>query len=348
MRLLNTNSLDARSPWRCDRAATVLLARVMDRRAKAFSIISVAAGEGVEIGPLATPFVRRSDGRVLYADHVSTAELRKKYEGHGWDTSTIVDVDLVLNGAPLAEQLGEKKVDYVIASHVIEHVPDVITWLNGLGNSLRLGGVVCLIIPDKRFCFDAKRSLTMPGELIAAHLERRTAPTSGQVFDFWSQYCAVDCAGVWSGRVDIRELPPSGTSKNALQRARAALSANAYTDVHCWVFTPRSFLEALAVLAELELVSLKPKQLYDTERGDLEFFVALEPTTATDVPGTVARAYRTFAARAIAEPSPVSVPEVPAPVVGSTLPAFVRPAYGRLKQAAPNLVAAIKGVVGRR
>ena len=49
----------------------------------------------------------------------------------------------------------ERRVDFVIASHVIEYVPEMVSWLQCIGEALRPGGVLNLAIPasikiDKR------------------------------------------------------------------------------------------------------------------------------------------------------------------------------------------------------
>jgi len=50
----------------------------MDRRAKALEGIGVHTKIGLELGPLASPIARRSEGAVLYADHASTEDSREK------------------------------------------------------------------------------------------------------------------------------------------------------------------------------------------------------------------------------------------------------------------------------
>ncbi|RYZ31872.1 MAG: class I SAM-dependent methyltransferase, partial [Myxococcaceae bacterium] len=245
------------------------------RQERLLGAIQLETMEGVEIGPLASPIVTRDAGRILYADHASTEVLRRKYEGHGWDTATIVDVDLDLSSRTLSGALGDRRVDFVLASHVIEHVPDPVSWLGGLRQALRPGGIISLAIPDKRFCFDAKRPVSTPGELVDAFLSRRTAPTVKQVFDFWACYCQVDTQAMWNRDIDAESLPYSGTLENALRKSQEALASTSYTDVHCWVFTPSSFLEAAAALAELGMFPFQLADFSSTPRGDLEFFVSL-------------------------------------------------------------------------
>ena len=104
----------------------------MDRRAKILEGLDIARSRGVEIGPLHAPLVANSDGEVIYVDHADAEALRAKYARDPivGDVSKIVDVDAIWGERSLAERLGERvPVDYVIASHVLEHVPDLISWL---------------------------------------------------------------------------------------------------------------------------------------------------------------------------------------------------------------------------
>src|SRR5579859_744551 len=100
---------------------------IVDRRRKILGDIPLPTSWGLEIGPLHTPLVRRSESRVLYVDYASTEMLRANFR-HPGDPGDIVDVDIVWGDRPLRECVGTL-VDYVVASHVIEHVPDLIGWL---------------------------------------------------------------------------------------------------------------------------------------------------------------------------------------------------------------------------
>ncbi|RYZ39019.1 MAG: class I SAM-dependent methyltransferase [Myxococcaceae bacterium] len=327
--------------------------QVRTRQERLLGAIHLSTMEGVEIGPLASPIVTRDAGRILYADHASTEVLRRKYTGHGWDTATIVDVDVDLSSRTLSGALGDRRVDFVIASHVIEHVPDPVSWLGDLRKALRPGGIVSLAIPDKRFCFDAKRPESTPGELVDGFLSRRAAPTVKQVFDFWACYCQVEPQAMWSGAIDTERLPCSGTLQNALEKSQEAVEAAGYTDVHCWVFTPRSFLEVAAALAELEMFPFQLADFASTPPGEIEFFVSLRRVESEESEGE--RALRVQSLRAAAlevasapgpgwlrppEPPPPSPPEPPVsrpPELAEAALRLGRPLYHALAQAWPGV-----------
>ena len=73
--------------------------------------------------------------------------------------------------------------DAFIASHVIEHTPDLIDFLQTSEILLKSSGVVVLAIPDKRYCFDYFQPLTTPGQVLAAHAEGRSRHTRRTAFD---------------------------------------------------------------------------------------------------------------------------------------------------------------------
>ncbi len=84
---------------------------------------------GLEIGPLTSPVVTKDQGEIYYLDHLSTDDLRKKYvDDPSIDKSRIVDVSFVAPDGDLSTACAGKQFDYVVASHVIEHIPNMIGW----------------------------------------------------------------------------------------------------------------------------------------------------------------------------------------------------------------------------
>jgi 2-polyprenyl-3-methyl-5-hydroxy-6-metoxy-1,4-benzoquinol methylase len=145
-----------------------VIARKRDRLLGGFDVSGL---RGAEIGPLSRPIVRRADSEIYYIDHCTTEELREKYatvpDAH---PDRIETVDFVWAEQPLATALGGKApLDFVVASHVIEHVPDLVGWLKEMSSALKVGGRLLLIIPDKRFTFDIYRRLSSLEEISLAY-----------------------------------------------------------------------------------------------------------------------------------------------------------------------------------
>jgi Methyltransferase domain len=255
-----------------------------DRREVLLRSISVATDKGLELGPLTNPVVTRDMGEIRYLDHVDTATLRARYASHdGFDLDAIVPIDYASAGRSLGDTVGpDAPFDYVVASHVIEHVPDLIAWFDDVRSVLHDDGVLTLAIPDHRRCFDALRSPTVAADVVGAHLARATVPSPAQVFDHYASAVA------WRGLISWGEEPPFGelvavhSLDEAITTAQSVTASGDHQDVHCWVFTPRSFCRLVAVLQQLALVPFSIEACTDTIGG--EFFVTMRasaPLSAT-------------------------------------------------------------------
>lgn len=248
--------------------------------------IDLGTSKGLELGPLAKPVVTRGMGDVRYLDHIGTEALRARYSTHaGFDVDSIVPIDYASGAGSICEAVGtDAPFDYVIASHVIEHVPDLIRWLLDIRSVLGDGGVLALAIPDHRRCFDALRAPTTAAEVIHANLTAATTPSPRQVFDHMAS------AVSWHGLISWEEEPPFAelvsvhSERAAIDRASEISGSDEYQDVHCWVFTPASFVRLFASLLRLELVPFSLDSCSDPVGG--EFFVRLraaDVSTATMV-----------------------------------------------------------------
>ncbi len=243
----------------------------MSRTAKLLAGLDLQGGQGLEIGALHNPVLPRDAPNTAFLDHAGTAALRAKYAGHGdVPADAIVDVAYIWTDQSLADVVGERRFHHVIASHVIEHVPDIIWWLSEIAGVLQPFGTLRLAVPDKRYTFDFLRRETTIVETLAAWVDRRRAPGARELLDFWANYRAVDAAAAWRGdypadtSLHMAELPA------ALRRAG---DAGAYHDCHCSVFTPVSFARLMRALAELEMLPFACTELHDTAHEDMEFFV---------------------------------------------------------------------------
>lgn len=254
----------------------------MIRNKRILHDINIKKQEGLEIGPLTAPVVRKEDGSIFYLDHMSLEELKKKYKKEPVDLDKICPVDYVLKQNSVAKTVAGKTFDYVIASHVIEHVPDMVSWLNDLGAVLKPGGVLSLVIPDRRFTFDIQRSLTEPSEVIGAYLDKTKKFTSASLYDFAVNYAKdIDTASAWSDPEYYIKNPPKNrwTKQEAWDMCQDNLKPDVYVDSHCYVFEPESFLKILLELTELGLLQFELAYFLETQENELEFYVSLKKTT---------------------------------------------------------------------
>ena len=246
----------------------------MDRIA-AIRAMFDTSGRGLEIGPSYNPIMPKAAGfDVEVLDHASTEEIRAKYRDEpNVDANRIEPIDHVWDGRPLPEVVGGAGVyDYVVASHVIEHTPDMLGFLEQCGTLLKDTGRLVLAVPDKRRCFDLFRPLTSTGMVLQAHLDRRRVHSPATAFDHVANMAALDGTGGWAegaqGEVTLNH--PLHFAKAVFDRSAGSTD---YHDFHGWVFCPSSFRLIVSDLNEIGALDLREVQFQTTPF--FEFFVTL-------------------------------------------------------------------------
>lgn len=145
-------------------------------------------GRGLELGALHVPLDLSSSGveEVRYVDRMPEEKLREHYPE--LRQLPLVHVDII-DDAGVLSSIADNSLDFIIANHLIEHMPDpigaILCWLG----KLRPEGLLYMAVPDKRRTFDRARPLTTLEHLIADHTappqERRRMDR--QAFYEWSR-----------------------------------------------------------------------------------------------------------------------------------------------------------------
>lgn len=231
-------------------------------------------GKGLEIGPSYNPIAAKKHGfDVQILDYLSADQLRDKYRGHV-SIDSIEEVDFVWSGQPLHELVGRQACyDWIIASHVIEHVPDLISFLIQCQILLKPEGRLSLVVPDKRYCFDHFGMMTSTGNLLDAYAEKRTHPSPGTVFDHVANATKFEGNVTWHGGSEGENYELIHTLDQARDLWQQVSKEHIYVDSHCWRFVPESFLLILSDLNMLGLIQLGIAQHFPTV--GCEFFVTL-------------------------------------------------------------------------
>lgn len=250
----------------------------VDLRTKRITAALKLDGEGIEYGPLHRPVLLKSAcAGVRYIDVAAREFLVRKYQGDASvDTRLIPEIDIVTDGRPIVDFVEADSLDFVVASHVLEHVPDFIGWLRDNLLILRPGGRISIAFPDRRYCFDIAREKTTTSDLVAAHLEARTKPSFLQVCDHIMNVRRVDPVSVWAGETDSSNAPNVHPPFQALELLRAAQLRTDYIDVHCWKFSDVELYSVLYEIRQLFKLSFDLLTFFPVQRNTSEFYFTLE------------------------------------------------------------------------
>ncbi len=232
---------------------------------------------GLEIGALNRPAVRKSESDVLYVDHADVDVLRANYSHDaGVPPDSILPVDVIWGGKQLRDCFPDGRTfDYVVASHVIEHVPNVIGWLNELASVLKPGGLLYLAIPDRRRTFDIYRRTSSMAEFVNAYVTKAKRPSPQQIFDQHVHF-AKDESAVIKDEHNVGAALSGPRLKEGLGMAQIVADSDVYVDCHCWVFTPASLLEIFAGFSAMGVLPFRLGSFTPPWQGEHEMFMVLE------------------------------------------------------------------------
>ena len=139
------------------------------------SYLALLSGQGIEIGPLHRP-CNAPHLKIRYVDRLTRQELLEHYPELA--DFGIVNTDII-DDAETLKTVPSNSLDFVISSHVIEHMADPIGSLLTWRRVLKPGGRLCLAAPDKEMTFDRGRPFTSISHLKRDHLN----PSHKR--DFW-------------------------------------------------------------------------------------------------------------------------------------------------------------------
>jgi SAM-dependent methyltransferase len=208
---------------------------------KALSYLNLD-GVGLEIAPYYDPFLKKSEYEIYYTDYIETEKIREKALANpDLSGAEIPAVDFVWTpGFPLRKCAPpELEFDYVVASHVMEHVPNPLGWLNELCSVLKEGGKIAVFLPERRLNSDYFRATTGFSQLVQWWIEQPDVPTPGQVVDFMSSsFLNFHGKGVgW----DAVGSPPDAATRaysdhECINAGIFVFNERQYIDVHCTVW----------------------------------------------------------------------------------------------------------------
>lgn len=233
----------------------------------------------LEIGPSYNPIAPRSRGWNSFSlDHCTQEELKAKYRGQQ-AVDRVEHVDYVWNRGPLETAVPVEEhgsFDAIIASHIIEHMPDPIGFF--LSASVLVGGngILSLVIPDKRTMFDFFKPVTLTSDYLMARYLSRTRHSKKTAFDNIAYNVSESGDVAWFPRV-VGSFGFFGT--NVLADAKHAFDntseddSSEYVDFHGTVYTPSSFSLIVLELGQLGILPFNVACTFPT--SNCEFYVTL-------------------------------------------------------------------------
>ena len=167
-----------------------------------------------------------------------------------------------------------------MSCHNFEHLPDPIRFLRDCEALLAPGGVLAMIVPDKRACFDRfQPAATAAGMIEAAEVSPTPASEAWAAFRQFSSSAVLDRNGTTAAAWGLGESDPErmlmGDPRPPHARLQRQLTEGRDPDFcgHRWRFTPAVFESILFDLRILGLVGLEVDEVIPTVHG--EFTVKL-------------------------------------------------------------------------
>lgn len=225
-------------------------------------------GAALEIGALNSPLLSKDKYQYFIMDWLDQDGLIEKYP----NKENIRPVDYIIKEKRLSKALNEK-FNTLVACHVIEHIPDIVSWFDELHAISEEGAALFLVVPDKRYTFDINRANTKLSEILLCHYLDLEMPHPGQLFEHLYEHRKVNLADVWAGNFEKDSRPRMSI---ATAWGRALEMSTEYHSVHCHVFERESFETLMHQLHEIGLIKWKMSKISSPAPGSNEFFALMD------------------------------------------------------------------------
>ncbi|HUB14687.1 MAG TPA: methyltransferase domain-containing protein [Acetobacteraceae bacterium] len=241
----------------------------------------------LEIGPGHAPIAPKAEGwNTFVVDHATREGLRQKYRHDpAVSLDAIEEVDAVWHHGRLHDAVPQHlhgTFDTLIASHVIEHLPDLAGFLVSAAMLAAPHATVALAIPDRRYCFDYFKPATLTGDVLEAYVERRSRHAARTLWNQTAYSVAWDGTTAW-GQQPIREVGLTSDFENAKVRFQTFMNGvpSEYIDCHTWHFTPSGFALVMLELGQLGIIDWHVDSLEGP--AGCEFFAILRRGINRDI-----------------------------------------------------------------
>ena len=187
-------------------------------------------------------------------------------------TKCLADVISDATGLPFREN----SLDYVASSHLFEHLPNPILTLCEWYRLLKLGGIIYIVVPDRRFTFDHCRQRTRLSHLISDFENDTISCDPTHIDDFIDN---VDIS-IIEPDLAVSEFPKF-REENKIRYHKEA-NAGREINIHFHVFEKEDLIELVNFMttfkrARLDCRIAEVQQRYPAKRQD-GFFIVIKKT----------------------------------------------------------------------
>jgi SAM-dependent methyltransferase len=163
----------------------VVAVQPLDRASLCALLARYLVGDGVELGPGHSPFPIPYPGtNVRYVDRWVPDTNRELFPELG-EAATFPMPDIIADlDTDRLSALDDESQDFVIASHVLEHLANPLAMLGEIQRVLRSRGVALVLLPDRRRTFDRARRPTPVQHLVAEYEADVTTVSDDHLEDF--------------------------------------------------------------------------------------------------------------------------------------------------------------------
>ena len=248
----------------------------------------------IEFGPLNRPlFTKEEFKNIYYADIRSTEEIKNLYSGNDYlnktgisiDINTIVDVDYKITKS-YKETFKDKKFNVAYLSHVIEHMPSIIDFFKDIFEVLDENGLLVIIYPDKRYCFDHFRNEVSFRDAYATY-KYGLKENARIAFDFaYNVIAENDAPKFWHDKNVIDEISKAPLDEG-IKYYNDILNGKSIDDVHLWPFSDYGFLKFIYEMQRAKLLNFTIEEFYPTQDNTQEFLIILKKDNSNDYTKTL-------------------------------------------------------------
>lgn len=220
-------------------------------------------GNGIEIGAGHNPVLVDPSCDVKYVDKLTSKEFRDAFPELPDPRITEADIiaDVAKDGLSV---IADSSRDFIIASHIIEHLPNPLGFLKECYRVLRNYGVIYLAIPDKNFTFDKDRERTKLEHIIKDFRDNIINVDEEHLIDFLKFAARIkipdseeECASIFNKELNRSIHVHVWTWRDCVEFIRFLIANEGFIVELCEMYLPGSKkIEVIFILRKLNNISV--------------------------------------------------------------------------------------------